>query len=127
MTTLSDNNAIKIFKSRGLSMGGCKKASGLAFLKSRLMIPGMVETYIKVSTVESPLRVNNWRPRPPISLTLQNLLFIYGVRHCAFFNRSTDLPITANKINDIGIVPNDLHMKCTGIESSSQPVRYKLN
>ena len=59
------NNALNIFKTRGLSVGGCKKASGRAFFTKRLMTPEMVETYKNVSTVESPLLVNNWRPRPP--------------------------------------------------------------
>lgn len=31
---------------------------------------------------------------------LNPLLFLRIVRHCAFLNRSTDLPITANKINN---------------------------
>ena len=75
MKNCSYNITLKIFKTRGLSVGGCKKASGRAFFINRLTTPEMVETYKNVSTVESPLLVNNWRPRPPFFTSLTNFIF----------------------------------------------------
>ena len=39
------------------------------------MKPEMVETYKKVSIVESPPPMNNWRPRPPFFSSLTNFIF----------------------------------------------------
>lgn len=73
------NKSLKIFKTRGLSVGGSKKASGLAFFINRLTKPEMVETYKRVSTVESPLLVNNWRPRPPFFYFTYKFYFLYSI------------------------------------------------
>lgn len=101
MTTLSDNNAPKIFKSRGLPRAVDIGSIWTRIFIKRLMTPETVETSTKLaSPVESPKRVNNWRPRPPILLSLQNFLFIYCVINLVAVLNTRDKFSNCNKMKN---------------------------